>query len=556
MLRRTLLLSFQTEDEQMKARLNAMRLGPRGLLATALVMAVLLVFMSYSAWRSTERGVQLMLIGQTEQLLESMRREVGSPSASGATPKLQQFLEKSAERGLRYVGIYGLDGSLITSVGKPLLEAPHVRAYAGQPKMEMREGKVRIWRRPSQPTPRRSQPGGAELARPGEPDGSRWQAGPPERSQFEGRPGRPGEAWGGRRPPPEGITPPAGEEGPPPPPPGADGSAPVHEGARPEGAELEGQELPPLPAWQDSEPRKADGGLSPQGERGKESARRPIVIVLDLEPAPLQAIERQALVLLLIGILSSVLLTLLALFFWRQVQRGQAMEAVLHEQRRLAVLGQMSAVLAHEIRNPLASLKGHAQLLEETMAEGSRERRSAGRVVAEAQRLEKLVHELLEFARTGKLDCEAVELQELLTDAASEVDRQRIRVSAPARLPPVWLDRDRMLQVLTNLLRNALQASPPNSHVELVVTPFEGTVAVEVLDRGVGIPAGEEERIFEPFRTHKTKGIGLGLAISRKLVEQHGGTLRAHARAGGGACFRIELPQGAGGQETMSQTLA
>ncbi|MFM7203926.1 MAG: sensor histidine kinase [Myxococcota bacterium] len=284
--------------------------------------------------------------------------------------------------------------------------------------------------------------------------------------------------------------------------------------------------------------------------------RRPIVIIMDLQPAELLAIEKQALVMLLIGILAAVLLTLLALFFWRQVQRAQAMEAVLQEQRRLAVLGQMSAVLAHEIRNPLASLKGHAQLLEETMSEGSRERRSAGRVVQEAQRLEKLVHELLEFARTGKLDREAVVLQELLMDAAQEVDLSRIHVSTPGELPPLWLDRDRMLQVLTNLLKNSLQASPPHGKVELVVTPMHEGVAVEVLDRGVGIPPGEEEGIFEPFRTHKAKGIGLGLAISRKLVEQHGGTLRAGARAGGGAWFRIELPRGQGARESAQQTLA
>lgn len=126
MLLWSLLPSLLPEDTPMKSRLNALRFGPRGLLITALLMAGLLVLMSFSAWRSTLRGAELMLIGQTEQLLENMRLEVGSPSAANAHQRLEKFLEKNREKGLRYVGIYTIDGKKINTVGHPLLDPSHI----------------------------------------------------------------------------------------------------------------------------------------------------------------------------------------------------------------------------------------------------------------------------------------------------------------------------------------------------------------------------------------------------------------------------------------------
>jgi len=202
----------------------------------------------------------------------------------------------------------------------------------------------------------------------------------------------------------------------------------------------------------------------------------------------------------------------------------------------------MSAILAHEIRNPVASLKGHAQLLAERLKPGGRERRSADRVVAEAKRLETLAADLLDFCRTGPLKRRPADPAALLAAAADAVDASRVRVAregAPAAWP---LDTARLQQVLTNLLRNACQASPDGRPVEAGVTVESGRLVFEVRDFGAGIPAGDEERIFEPFYTTRTQGTGLGLGVARRIVELHGGTITAENHPEGGARFRVSIP--------------
>ena len=220
----------------------------------------------------------------------------------------------------------------------------------------------------------------------------------------------------------------------------------------------------------------------------------------------------------------------------------------------------MSAVLAHEIRNPLASLKGNAQLLAQMLPAGEKPRAKAERVVDEAARLEKLTGDLLRFVRTGELRRTAVDpgglVREVLAqrggEASSEVSSAASGVSAASgasgavvdtsAAPPSWsLDADRLREVLGNLVDNALAAGAP---VAVTVSEAARRLRIDVADRGPGVPEGDRERIFEPFVTGKTQGTGLGLAVARRIVEAHGGTLTAHDRAGGGAIFRLELPAG------------
>jgi two-component system sensor histidine kinase HydH len=238
-------------------------------------------------------------------------------------------------------------------------------------------------------------------------------------------------------------------------------------------------------------------------------------------------------------------LALAAAVAFRILRRHAELEATKAEQAHLATLGGVSAVLAHEIRNPLASLKGHAQLLAEALQPDHAHRRKAERVVHDAVRLEQLTDGLLAFVRTGALDRRDGDPREPLRRAVTEVGGA-IEIDDSAA-PPRWaIDAPRLQQVLENVLRNAHEASPQGATVNARLALEAGELVYEVLDRGTGIRPGEEERIFEPFRTHKATGTGLGLAVARRIVELHGGRISARNRSGGGATLRIALPPAGG----------
>jgi two-component system sensor histidine kinase HydH len=237
-------------------------------------------------------------------------------------------------------------------------------------------------------------------------------------------------------------------------------------------------------------------------------------------------------------------LFLVAALFARLLLQREAAERRFEERRRLAALGEMSSVLAHELRNPLASLKGHAQLLVERLPDGGRERGKAERIVLEAQRLEALSTDLLDFSRSGPIARTDADPAALLRAAAEAVDTERVRVTssgAPAR----WsLDPSRTRQVLTNLIANALEASPAGAPVDARVAARGDRLVFTVRDHGAGLPPGQEHRLFEPFFTTRATGTGLGLAVAQRIVEMHGGSVHASDHPEGGAVFEVELPRG------------
>jgi two-component system sensor histidine kinase HydH len=203
----------------------------------------------------------------------------------------------------------------------------------------------------------------------------------------------------------------------------------------------------------------------------------------------------------------------------------------------------MSAVLAHEMRNPLASLKGHAQLLLEKLPPETREAKKAERIVLEATRLEDLSSTLLDFVRSGKVDRQPTDVTSLIQQAAEQVGAERVQIVTPGAMArSVALDPLRMHQVLVNLMQNALQVSPENRGIEVVAKQTTRTLTLEIRDHGPGLQAGEEQKIFEAFHTTKTQGTGLGLAIARRIVELHEGRLSARNHPEGGAVFSVELP--------------
>jgi two-component system sensor histidine kinase HydH len=279
------------------------------------------------------------------------------------------------------------------------------------------------------------------------------------------------------------------------------------------------------------------GGESPRGPRQ-------ITLVVEFEPRTWGELNSTSRATLAVGSVTAMAVCLLALWVWRSTRRLLAIERDSARARHLAALGEMSAVLAHEIRNPLTSLKGHSQLLMESLqALGlDKPRSKAERVVNEAVRLEHITNDLLDFVKQGELDRAPTDLAQLVREtAAAVVPAERLQLELPADSAVLPVDAPKLGQLIDNLLQNAVQAG--TGPVEVALAVEEGEVALSVRDHGPGIPPGQEDRIFEPFVTTRVRGTGLGLAIARRIADRHGGTLAASNHPDGGALFRLTLPR-------------
>jgi two-component system sensor histidine kinase HydH len=263
-------------------------------------------------------------------------------------------------------------------------------------------------------------------------------------------------------------------------------------------------------------------------------------LVIELYPRVAEQLGATGTRTLVIGVLAALTLIGLTVVLVRWSLGREAAVRELEREAHLAHLGQMSAVLAHEIRNPLASLKGNAQLLAAGIAEGDKARSKADRVVDEATRLETLTNDLLEFARAGQLALTDADPAELVREAAALAgDRVRTDVAGAPRSWP--MDRGRMRQVLVNLVENAVELS--DQPVDVTVARRDRDLVFTIGDRGPGIADADLERVFEPFFTKRTRGTGLGLAVARRLVDLHGGTIKARHRDGGGTVFEVVVPR-------------
>lgn len=219
---------------------------------------------------------------------------------------------------------------------------------------------------------------------------------------------------------------------------------------------------------------------------------------------------------------------------------------------RLALLGRMATSLAHEVRNPVSAIRLHAQLLERVSA--AEERASARLIVGEAERIESLVNQWLRYAKPEPVKMVPVDLAILASEARHSLGPQAAHAGVDIRteIDPAWHrhplkgDRERLRQVFCNLLLNAIQSMPKGGTVTLRVLPG----SVEIEDEGSGFSPGSLSRFGEPFHSEREGGMGLGLAVSKEIIEAHGGEISAGNLAGKGSCVIITWPadsEGKGG---------
>lgn len=219
---------------------------------------------------------------------------------------------------------------------------------------------------------------------------------------------------------------------------------------------------------------------------------------------------------------------------------------------RLAMLGELAASVAHEIRNPLAIVRGYAEQLPQDVGNQAALEQSVETILREVDRLDRVIGQLLAFARPTRIEARYVhleaELDRIVENLQPQADSIGVQIVRDyGGLPEVFCDDEKLEQVFLNLLLNALQAMPDGGTVTVrtQVEPADGggqQVAVYISDTGPGIPADQQQRIFQPFFTTRRKGTGLGLAISARILTEHGGRLALVGTGPKGSTFGLWLP--------------
>ena len=237
-------------------------------------------------------------------------------------------------------------------------------------------------------------------------------------------------------------------------------------------------------------------------------------------------------------------------------EKNKQLEAFVFNAEKLSSLGKLAASVAHEIRNPLTALKIRLFSIRRALRHDAKLTEKCRLIGDEFDRLERVVGNFLDFSRPPELKLKRLEVAGLI-DKTLELIGYRFRMSAiefervdPPERPSVTIDVDQMMQVLINLLTNAVEAMPEGGQVRLETqretNDGSATVVIRVIDDGPGISTDGVARVFEPFFSTKADGTGLGLCISAKIVERHGGRLELESSSLEGTIFAIRLPEATG----------
>ena len=250
-----------------------------------------------------------------------------------------------------------------------------------------------------------------------------------------------------------------------------------------------------------------------------------------------------------------------ATLFFKDLTRVEQLEERERLRDRLAALGEMAAAIAHEVKNPLASIEVAAGVLKRQLSDQTEALETLDDIIKEAKMANAIVVEVLEFVRPIQLQVERVTLDEALKDAITLAEGKQARgavsidLDVASDVPELLADAHQLRQLFSNLMANAFEALGGEGHVSIRAALLPGDdeatagleppvpqIVVEVRDTGPGIAPDDLERIFSPFFTTKPQGTGLGLAIVRKVVDAHDGHIDAISAPGRGATFRVTLP--------------
>jgi signal transduction histidine kinase len=289
-------------------------------------------------------------------------------------------------------------------------------------------------------------------------------------------------------------------------------------------------------------PRKSHAEESP-GEQGWE-------LVIGLDPESSDLIRRPALFQAVVSGIAVVMIIALSVYLTRMLTRYVRLKALESSEAHLKSLGSMAASLAHEIRNPLGAMKGLTQLAQEELPPDNGVQSRLSTVVEEAERLERLVNDLLDFARPREPQISDFDLVALLVDVASMLQSRIASSGVTLDIRPdaasvnVRSDQSGIRQVVLNVLLNALDASPEGSAIRITVVQDSnsGYAIVQVDDSGTGLGGRDPADLMQPFVTTRYRGTGLGLAVSGRIMERLGGSLTLQDNPGGGARCSITVP--------------
>lgn len=232
----------------------------------------------------------------------------------------------------------------------------------------------------------------------------------------------------------------------------------------------------------------------------------------------------------------------------RNVTGVRQMEKEVARSRHLNAIASLAAGVAHEIRNPLSSIKGFAVYFKKRLAGNQEDEETADIMIAETERLNRVISQLIEFARPLVLKRETADLEDLvrqtvrLVRAEAEQNAVAVEIKAGEGLSRAEVDPDKVRQVLLNIFLNALAAMPGGGSLSILLNRREASVEIEVFDTGEGILRENLPRIYDPYFTSKPAGTGLGLAVAQKIMDAHGGAIQVESREGAGTRVTLRFP--------------